>query len=571
MPSDVKKLEPLARDFASHFRSFNPQGPSLCLRCFGAFELSAEAHEHLGVKVPEFYDALMRFVISDHTLVRNERVEISVALLLYQTTQCPRCSVLEQQPIAINIGETPFDTLYDHCCQILATYLSMPYWHTQKKLFRSGRWPSSPAALLPMGVERTVAGLVRLASVSYSGPVALFGAILQRYRQPVFEAIVKPGHESLLLQRIIGAFQQAGKRAAKALAAHNVSIGAYGSSASPSEEGDTAILPMLVGRYHGFTYLLRVIFCGVDHAVHDFFRFASGYEVDLYRAITSVLVNFADPKAWDPYLLDVVLALYARLEADDRSDPPPFIRLAVADDVQRNADIYIRLASLLPTLLSRRGCFGPQCGKQLHESSDGKPFAKCARCKIVQYCSKDCQRKDWSSKRRERDTESHKEICDILCEVVTILKPNAIGRRPSKDEIARMCREGSFPEDRARRLAEWILDRDLAHTPPTFKDILNESIGKFKHSAGTMPLPRSIRECKTEEEMFSFLERTSGRRYTPGSRIVMIPVQAAFLLTTAAQWSHSRPMRRTSFKRLPEAGKHYSGPYLLKILPPNSS
>ncbi|KZV98146.1 hypothetical protein EXIGLDRAFT_328574 [Exidia glandulosa HHB12029] len=57
-------------------------------------------------------------------------------------------------------------------------------------------------------------------------------------------------------------------------------------------------------------------------------------------------------------------------------------------------------------------CYGPMCGKSVQT---GTPFQRCARCKFVQYCSKECQLDDW------RDAKvPHKRLCPLLQKLVTV-------------------------------------------------------------------------------------------------------------------------------------------------------
>ena len=42
----------------------------------------------------------------------------------------------------------------------------------------------------------------------------------------------------------------------------------------------------------------------------------------------------------------------------------------------------------------------------------------CPRCRMVRYCSKRCQKADWTvGKREERGNVTHKVSCAVLCKV----------------------------------------------------------------------------------------------------------------------------------------------------------
>ncbi|KZV82577.1 hypothetical protein EXIGLDRAFT_778413 [Exidia glandulosa HHB12029] len=455
MPGDISRLERDACTFAAQFRAFTATTPSLCHHCFYAFAggLDSSAHGYLSTKCPQFLDAVMGFVVSDFCASDWERRKaMSTELLVFQTLSCPTCSPLGIRDLMhadfmIRSNEIPFDTLFDLCCRLLTRCLVPPSRRQRntptspskipKKPFRSGSWPSTFEQLFPRGVEQTVSHFVQLTCVIQSGPIALLAAMLQRCRQPVFEEIMHPRHNCLLLRRVIAALGEAAELASAALSAHNQSTGSPNASRTPTS--DRAVLKE-IAKYDDFAVLLRAISSGVDYEVHDLDRFAFCYEARLYRSVVSVLEKLYNPFAWDYDLPNVAIFLYSSLDAADRLDPPMFIRRAVFEGSKRMEDPYIRVACNLPIVLQRRACFGPRCGKQVHENPSGKAFAKCARCRAIQYCSKECQRNDWTLK----NGQPHKIICDILSEVLTIVSAEAVAKT-APDGIAQAWRNADLP------------------------------------------------------------------------------------------------------------------------------
>ncbi|KZV94764.1 hypothetical protein EXIGLDRAFT_766792 [Exidia glandulosa HHB12029] len=187
---------------------------------------------------------------------------------------------------------------------------------------------------------------------------------------------------------------------------------------------------------------------------------------------------------------------------------------------ERTEDPYLDIVRLLPLTLARRACFG--CGKQVHENPSGKPFSKCARCKAVQYCSKECQRNDWNLKHGQ----PHKIICDILSEVLTIMPVETMMKK-RLDDVARTWRAANFPPERVRRLSQWMVGHDGGHVPTAYAELMDQSIDTRRiESDENNP---SVIPLWTEEESQVYEE------------IVL------------------------------EEGKHYPGPYLIKIIPPGST
>ncbi|KZV94773.1 hypothetical protein EXIGLDRAFT_766798 [Exidia glandulosa HHB12029] len=570
MPSDITRLESSARAFAPQFRAFTAADPSLCLKCFYDFEASIAptAYEALGARCPEFYDALMHFVATDRALDLDIRVSISADLIIYASTRCLQCRALAGRYLMFSgTEETPFDTLFDLVCHILMRVLIPPpstddatlYRMVYKKLFRQGSWPSTPAQLLPRGAEQTIGRLVHLASIMQSAPIVLLTSMLQRYRKPVFEEILNEKHNSLLLRRVAGALGEAAKLASAALSAHFRNTGSS-SASSPTPASDVAVVKAME-KYIAFPRLLNIIFHGIDSESHDLARFAYRYEATLYRAVIAVLANLAYPAAWDPELPNIAVYLYSRLEAADRHDPPWFIRQAALISKKRMEDVYLCLAYHLPLVLWRRGCSGPGCEKQVHDNPSGKAFAKCARCKAIHYCSKDCQRRDWNLK----IGHPHKVICEILCELLAIVPASAIVKTKPSD-TARAWREAAVPVERVRRVAVWMLGGEEKYLPTAFEELLNDTIG-------ATPPPRTFNDCKTRDERLSFIERISNCRYPPGSRIVLVPVEGPTMGYIEGESDCTIVPLQTeeeqAFKEIElEEGKDYYGTFILKVVPP---
>ncbi|KZV98317.1 hypothetical protein EXIGLDRAFT_763623 [Exidia glandulosa HHB12029] len=449
-------LERQARAFAAQIQPLLDYDHAFCPACFVAFakQIDFAAHEHLGAKCPEFYDALMVFVTTEPILDRELRITQSTYLLTHEVMLCPTCSSQMTPDDRINLvvptDQFTYDRMYNNCCNVLASCLAAVDPSTcylpkriQKRPFKAGHWPSTPDQLFPLGPERTIDHLVH--SAQHRGPANLLSAMLQRHRPRVFEEITKPKNHAFLLRVTIDAFEAAARLAATTLSTYNQSMDRP--SAAPTPASDEAVIKA-VKRYDPFTTLLAIILAGVDSQPRELARFAFRYEDGLYRAIVSVLTHLSDVEEWHPALLEVAIALYQKLDVAHRRDPPPFIRAGVEENLKAQEDVYLLLGGAFPLLFRRRACTRPACGEQPHTRPGNTAFAKCASCKAVQYCSRECQRADWR--------EEHRDICDILKEVFTII-PKADIPYFAPQDIAQACRYHALPPDRARRLATWIL------------------------------------------------------------------------------------------------------------------
>ncbi|KZV94341.1 hypothetical protein EXIGLDRAFT_737098, partial [Exidia glandulosa HHB12029] len=72
----------------------------------------------------------------------------------------------------------------------------------------------------------------------------------------------------------------------------------------------------------------------------------------------------------------------------------------------------------------------------------------CARCTLVQYCSKECQKRDW-----KREHYPHKEICGILQELSTFMRVDI-----SRPEFKKECEERGLSVESARMVIDWYYD-----------------------------------------------------------------------------------------------------------------
>ncbi|KAG6819934.1 hypothetical protein H0H93_007333 [Arthromyces matolae] len=60
---------------------------------------------------------------------------------------------------------------------------------------------------------------------------------------------------------------------------------------------------------------------------------------------------------------------------------------------------------------SQTRCSGLDCQNNLQ--TVGKNFQRCARCNIIGYCGRECQKQDWIN-----PEYPHKKVCPILCDIV---------------------------------------------------------------------------------------------------------------------------------------------------------
>ncbi|KAJ3076110.1 hypothetical protein HDU98_005529 [Podochytrium sp. JEL0797] len=117
-------------------------------------------------------------------------------------------------------------------------------------------------------------------------------------------------------------------------------------------------------------------------------------------------------------------------------------RLPVNPDHPISPDLHLELAKEVVSRLSQSLC--KACG----ERSRGRSTKKCAGCRSLYYCSKECQERDWE--------KGHKTCCRPLDDLYTgdlVLISGLVG----KQEMNGLCGQlGRFNEDKKRWEVTWI-------------------------------------------------------------------------------------------------------------------
>lgn len=159
---------------------------------------------------------------------------------------------------------------------------------------------------------------------------------------------------------------------------------------------------------------ISTLHVGNDAARHDFLRFCHGCESALISACDHAVRSLsAKANLWATNVL-----VHFALELLSHTGPTshrPADSLPFPDIINSGIDYYVRLYSALTVSYHRRHCFGPSCGR----ATNAEGFPRCGRCHFTQYCSKACQKEDWT-----RSAVPHKQICHILAAAVDSIQPD---------------------------------------------------------------------------------------------------------------------------------------------------
>ncbi|KZV94785.1 hypothetical protein EXIGLDRAFT_766809 [Exidia glandulosa HHB12029] len=425
-------------------------------------------------KCPDFLDAIMRLLMARHDHTEAGRIELS-NWLSEDWTRCPKCA----SPLILEPSTTPFDVLYGECIRFAANVCLAKSDSHGHAAMRRTLWPLSMDQLFPFGARQGIDSLVAAASEHSPDSLSVIGLLLWRYRRPVFEEVMEPYNRLRLLKTSILELRRFVDLARPIVAR-------TAQSAAPGAR-DAAIAS--VSHHHQavgtFLYFLTL---GPDAGPNDANVFARGSTGKLYRAVVDAIACFGDPQTslkLHPGLTNIACVLYTEVDAVDRRDPPEYVLSHIQHSLQVHSDPYRNLWALGPRITKRRSCYC--CDKSVHDidSASRKAFPQCGKCRMVHYCSPECQRDDWKD-----PVHPHKVICDILSELsrfVTFDRTDV-----TIDQFAAACEEHAFPKERAVLLAKWICGRRWTDDdddsdddmPVAFKELLTNTIGAAEEEEG---------------------------------------------------------------------------------------
>ncbi|KZW01033.1 hypothetical protein EXIGLDRAFT_761050 [Exidia glandulosa HHB12029] len=443
---------------------------TVCPRCLTAFlnitPVTVENAPILRAKCGAFCSALMGWVTDQRSTSISSRLALSTQLM-QNSLNCPRCAdppldtrcaprlAILQKAIQDDYDKsssndtTFFDELLSFSISFLVDLLAgLDSYSSRGKTFgsRRGLWPATPDELFPNGPAQTISTLcawynqrrgTEIASVLYY--------LLHLHRPLTLKNLNLERNRRLLLDTFNEVYQ-----------AYTIHLDA---ASRPSDERTAR--PIIGANpktgVHFTNRLLIAISVGQDYDWGDLPAFMTDRAPELYRHMFPViqhLDSISDPNLphrihslmWRLYLL-----LPGPSTADlDEADPdyPFFLKRSNewVDEIQ--ADPFRDLHRWIPWDL--RNCSGPGCRASVLESATGRPFARCARCKMVQYCSRECQRRDWNS---DDVVHPHKALCPALQEVVVFSQPWM-----SVDDFVSARRDHCFPVERAKMISNWQQD-----------------------------------------------------------------------------------------------------------------
>lgn len=457
MVSDTAMLR-TAEAFAAGLAQ--PLSPRICPFCFALFinTLVPKSHEARLVvtKCHVFFDALMAFICLDWTRDRRETVTSILAYTAVSCNKCkprgqPRCDVPGVPDIFNAAGFVDlFALVYQVTCGCVHSGVADHIDSGKGFGSKRGRWPTSAEQLFPYGPERSMRSLVsQLGTFSFAESVVT--DLVSLHRPLAFPSILLSPTRALFMNYII-------TRLSACPAAINADLAKLRQPVLPAVR-DAIVQRHLAACYYT-AMLLYAVAVGPDHHIDEQTFLYSRREQELFAALDAVCLLTHARRKNELYWLELLTThLWYRMTEAQRDAagypcPPPYAR-EIERTEQIHANPYRALRLYLPEGLRvpARACDGPGCVKTVHDKAAPGAFARCGRCRAVQYCSRECQRADW-----KRARFPHREICGMLQALLAFV---ALDFAVTADEFVALCTKHAFPIEYVDKLICWATNGEV--------------------------------------------------------------------------------------------------------------
>lgn len=416
-PEEVETLESAAHSLARGLQDL--RRPTTCPDCLHMFPqmLTPVVLERIRSKCHEIFQACIRIV----TLRRSQDEDEALRAALRDTSN--KCNLKPEHkrwlPSDSDVSLVdPLHVLIEASYSLLNAALgvgSRAPIQVRKKPKRApghkyGMWPTRASDLHPYGAYETAEAHVYWCCELFSAqPSAYLAYVLYVYRATLLPHLLK----SPLRERMIWCLVTMLNGTLRS------DIGDWPGGPPPFDapaKRDWLWLDASKAQFGSVTLasnILQAMPCGMEGDVADLHLFTKGYERILLPAIYAGIPTFSD----NSHLAKIFLA-WLTLELNRNAGLPetaldPCIRRLTAH-LNGPAALGVISAVLLKRYRSR-DCYGPKCGKGVHDTDTGKPFPRCSRCTFTQYCSRDCQTADWKAA-----PVPHKILCPLLQRLVKV-------------------------------------------------------------------------------------------------------------------------------------------------------
>ncbi|EJD35490.1 hypothetical protein AURDEDRAFT_175418 [Auricularia subglabra TFB-10046 SS5] len=418
--------------------------PTVCPTCLSRFiysrATSRKGHTMqanmvvLQYRCHVFWDAVVSFAMREWTpgarTLINRRMRENRA-------QCLACATDIHWGMC---GCDYFRHLLDSCCTALYLCLKRHPSPREAAYCESFvRWPPSPDLIFPFGASRAIRALLPATKMTrYAHHLLTY--ILESAGDLVLPILSEESVRQQLVAAIFGKLAKTAERLAM-----------------QSADCDKDLRLTQLTSDDDIYDLVLAICCrdmtedGIQASL------LRGYTLELYNAVCKVLVLADDdgPRLARNNLAYLASGLWTALPASEKVERPQFLQEVDDTSIALLKDPYRNLQNMLHRVRLQKHCYSPTCSGTVDTR---RKVLKCGKCRLVQYCSQECQKEDWSS-----GLYPHRAICDMLHELFVFTTLEATG-----EEFSAACVENEFPLERVDQLIAWSggPEQDYAHGAP---------------------------------------------------------------------------------------------------------
>ncbi|EJD34949.1 hypothetical protein AURDEDRAFT_130893 [Auricularia subglabra TFB-10046 SS5] len=397
----------------------NPERPTCCPWCTNslAYELSRDDNRVTLVqrKMPEFFTVCMGLLThyaSTHIPQLRQR-------LLANQHACPDRPAMHRRPLPCGMTDPvkmliwALYTFVHHAMTGGTRPIDCTaYWHKPPFYRRHGHWPRNLTDIFPCGVEKGVEALVFwCCAPSMAHPFGLLAAVTFIARAVVLPHLLRSPTRERLLWAVLQILTPVVRP-----------IPWSGPAPFRLPPGLTVPRNLRGAKYavDQVLELLNTLHEGYDGQTHELLEFVSGYEELLLRALEWQVPCYAeDPEPRElrrspRMMLDdhvALLHLLLDLPSAEPAQPTPM-------EVIRDATVRWFCA---------RYCANAACRVNELSETGLQRFGVCSFCRLTRYCSRDCQRVDWTV---AAPGVTHKMVCPLLSKLFSRL-----GKVPDVDTL----------------------------------------------------------------------------------------------------------------------------------------
>lgn len=431
----------------------DPIHPTFCLCCiyqsfsdaFNNDEMRRASARTLRQDHQDFIASALRYLTTPRT---PEGLAILQICLHRSIRRCRRRAVHgDSSPLAGDIIlDESFIVLI---CPVVSCLDAAERMTATQRFSRHGMWPRTVDDILPRGPHDTLATLLFWIARAQRLPFSNTHNYMVQTLQKLI-CVCRPELTPVLTG------DDAVRRAFVDVVCCQLDM-AVAALGNPAERGlllpQVNVLPPLVC-IQDIAQFLHYIAVGAGAKFKDWPQIFHGLEHRILQSLEPARMCVSEFAAFR-YVADTIASMQIGVYVGLGDPLPEHLKGKLAATHAAMKDPYVRLITELTTIRQRVTCCAHDCGRHPRELNTGK-MQRCAACKVYQYCSRQCQKRHWTTQ-----PLPHRTVCPLLSSFLRAV-PDAL----PDDQLIAVCRAGAVSEELATTLGEYIKRDELARQAP---------------------------------------------------------------------------------------------------------